>query len=286
MTAALPVSATAEQFLPKVLIADLEPSATNPRKTFDPQRLSEMARTISEHGILEPILARPLPGNKSGRLEIVAGERRWRAAQLAKRLDVPVILRPLTDKQALEIQTIENAQREDLHPLEQAAGYERLIKEFGYTPEKIADAIGKSRAHVFQIRKLGALSPKLREAFIAGEMDTTLATVFARVPGQSLQDAAWQKLKAEFRNGFSFRIGAEFVRKNFMLDLMRAPFNINDESLVVAAGACGKCPKRTGNQTDLFPTSRMETFAPIRSVSQPSARLPRRKRSRRSNPRA
>jgi hypothetical protein len=193
----------------------------------------------------------------------------------------------LTDKQALEIQTIENAQREDLHPLEQAAGYERLIKEFGYTPEKIADAIGKSRAHVFQIRKLGALSPKLREAFIAGEMDTTLATVFARVPGQSLQDAAWQKLKAEFRNGFSFRIGAEFVRKNFMLDLMRAPFNINDESLVVkppapaASARSGPAARRIYSRT-----SRMETFAPIRSVSRPSARRPRRKRSRRSNPRA
>jgi ParB/RepB/Spo0J family partition protein len=266
MTAALPISVTAEQFYPTIAVDDLQPSATNPRKTFDPQRLAEMAKTIAEHGILEPILARPLPGKldhehaKAGvvasarpKFEIVAGERRWRAAKLAKVATVPVIVRPLNDKQALEIQTIENAQREDLHPLEQAAGYERLIKDFGYTPEKIADAIGKSRAHVFQVRKLGALAPKLREAFVAGEMDTTLATVLARVPGQTLQEAAWKKLKDEFRNGFSFRVAAEFIRTNFMLDLMRAPFNINDEKLVAKAGACGKCPKRTGNQVDLFP---------------------------------
>jgi ParB/RepB/Spo0J family partition protein len=252
MTAALPQAVTAEHFRADVPIDELEPSSTNPRKTFDQQRLAEMAKTIADHGVLEPILARPMAG-KANRLEIVAGERRWRAAKLAKRAVVPVIVRPLTDKQALEIQTIENAQREDLHPLEQAAGYDRLIKQFGYTPEKIADAIGKSRAHVFQIRKLGQLSPKLREAFIAGEMDTTLATVLARVPGGTLQDAAWLQLKRHFRDGFSFRAAADFIRKTYMLDLMRAPFNINDAALVAKAGACGTCPKRTGNQPDLFP---------------------------------
>lgn len=258
MTAALPASALQPGYQ-LVPLDRLEASATNPRKTFDPARLAELAKTIGEHGVLEPILARPHPDKKksdAGIFEIVAGERRWRASQLAKKDTVPAIVRPLTDKQALEIQTIENAQREDLHPLEQADGYERLIKEFGYTPEKIADAIGKSRAHVFQIRKLKSLSPKLREAFVAGEMDTTLATVVARIPGSQLQDAAWQKLKAEFRNGFSFRVAADFIRKNFMLDLMRAPFNINDATLVAAAGECGKCPKRTGNQADLFPDVR------------------------------
>lgn len=231
----------------------LEPSPTNPRKTFDPERLAELARTVAEHGIVEPILARPHPTKKGEQLEIVAGERRWRAAELAKLEAVPVIVRPLTDKQALEIQTIENAQREDLHPLEQADGYERLIKDFGYTPEKIADAIGKSRAHVFQIRKLRSLAPKLREAFLAGDMDTTLATVFALVPGNSLQEKAWQEPQKQFSNGFSFRHAAEFVRKNYMLDLARAPFPIADATLHPQAGACGACPKRTGNQADLFP---------------------------------
>jgi ParB/RepB/Spo0J family partition protein len=255
MTAALPASALTPgfQLVPRTV---LEPSATNPRKTFDQARLAELARTIAEHGILEPILARPHPDKKkaaAGVLEIVAGERRWRAAEIAKRADVPAIVRDLSDKQALEIQTIENAQREDLHPLEQADGYERLIKDFGYTPEKIADAIGKSRAHVFQIRKLRNLAPKLREAFVADEMDTTLATVLARVPGAELQAQAWQDLKREFPKGFSFRIAADFVRRNYMLDLGRAPFNIQDASLVPSAGTCGGCPKRTGNQGDLFP---------------------------------
>jgi hypothetical protein len=127
-----------EHFRPAVSIDDLEPSSTNPRKTFDAQRLAELAKTIGEK----------------------ARDRR-RRAPLARRQARQARDRPrhrpaADDKQALEIQTIENAQREDLHPLEQADGYERLIKEFGYTPEKIADAIGKSRAHVFQIRKLRA----------------------------------------------------------------------------------------------------------------------------------
>jgi ParB/RepB/Spo0J family partition protein len=229
----------------------LVPSPTNPRKTFPEGPLAELAKTIAEHGVLEPILVRPLAGRP--KLEIVAGERRWRASRLAGRKEIPCIVRPLTDKQALEIQTIENAQREDLHPLEQAEGYERLIKDFGYTVEAIADAIGKSRPHVFQIRKLRHLAPKLREAFMNEEMDTTLATVFARVPGASLQEEAWQKIKREFPHGFSFRAAAEFVRKNYMLDLARAPFPIADATLNPKAGACGVCPKRTGNQADLFP---------------------------------
>lgn len=233
------------------------PSTTNPRKTFDDAKLAELAKSVATHDVLEPILARPHPlGGKAPALvkfEIVAGERRWRASQLAKRQEISAIVREMTDKQALEIQTIENAQREDLHPLEQAAGYDRLIKEFGYTPETIADAIGKSRAHVFQIRKLRHLSEPLRQRFIAGELDTTLATVFARVPGEALQARAWLDLKREYANGFSFRVAADFVRKNFMLDLTRAKFDIKDATLNKRAGACGECPHRTGNQVDLFP---------------------------------
>jgi ParB/RepB/Spo0J family partition protein len=253
MTAALPPTVTAEHFEAAVPITSLFPSETNPRKSFDEQRLAELAKTIAEKGVLEPILARPHPSKKGEALEIVAGERRWRAAKIAKLATVPVIVRPLGDKDALEIQTIENAQREDLHPLEQAAGYERLIKDYGYTAESIADKIGKTRAHVFQIRKLGALSPRLREAFVADEMDTTLATVLARVPSAAMQEQAWQELKRQHSDGFSFRIAADFVRKNYMLDLGRAPFPIADATLVAKAGACGACPKRTGSQPDLFP---------------------------------
>ncbi len=231
---------------------ELERWPGNPRQHFDEARLQELARSLSSgHGMIEPIVARPHPKH-AGKLEIAAGERRWRAAGIAKLDLVPVIVRKLDDKQMLELATIENAQREDLHPLEQADGYERLIKDFAYTPEKIADAIGKSRAHVFQIRKLRALAPKLREAFLAGEMDTTLATVVARVPSKELQEEAWRELKRQHRDGFSFRVAADFVRKNYMLDLGRAPFAIADATLVPAAGACNVCPKRTGNQPDLF----------------------------------
>lgn len=258
MTAALPAAVTVP---PSQGVFGFHPRTTlerwpgNPRQTFDEQALAELARSMAGHGMIEPIIARAHP-SKKGKLEIAAGERRWRASELAKMETVPVIVRELNDKQMLELATIENAQREDLHPLEQADGYERLIKEFGYTPEKIADGIGKSRAHVFQIRKLRALAPSMRKAFLDNEMDTTLATVVARVPSAQMQEQAWKALKDQFRDGFSFRIAADFIRKNYMLDLGRAPFNITDATLVAKAGACGVCPKRTGNQADLFPDVR------------------------------
>ena len=126
-------------------VAFLQPGRYQPRKTFDDQPLADLAASIKEKGILSPILVRPIGAD---RYEIVAGERRWRAAQIAKLHDVPVVVRELPDDQALEIAIIENVQRADLNAIEEGAAYEELITRFGRTQEDVAREVGKSRSHV------------------------------------------------------------------------------------------------------------------------------------------
>jgi ParB family chromosome partitioning protein len=126
-------------------VAFLQPGRYQPRKTFDEQPLADLAASIKEKGVLSPILVRPIGPD---RYEIVAGERRWRAAQIAKLHDVPVVVRELPDDQALEIAIIENVQRADLNAIEEGAAYEELITRFGRTQEDVAREVGKSRSHV------------------------------------------------------------------------------------------------------------------------------------------
>jgi ParB family chromosome partitioning protein len=125
----------------------LAPSPFQPRHHFDEVALDELAKSVSEKGIVQPLLIRPDP-KRPGRYEIIAGERRWRAAQRAQLHEVPAIVRDLNDEQTLEIALIENLQRQDLSPVEEALGYDRLQKEFGHTPERIGEIFGKSRSHV------------------------------------------------------------------------------------------------------------------------------------------
>ena len=126
-------------------VAFLQPGRYQPRMSFDEQPLAELAASIKEKGVLSPILVRPIGPD---RYEIVAGERRWRAAQIAKLHDVPVVIRELPDDQALEIAIIENVQRADLNAIEEGAAYEELISKFGRTQEDVAREVGKSRSHV------------------------------------------------------------------------------------------------------------------------------------------
>src|SRR5579863_9027371 len=130
------------QMLP---VASIVPNVNNPRKHFDKAALKDLAKTIAEHGVLEPLLCRPDPLDKHGKkFEIIFGERRWRAAKLAERAEIPVIVRSdIDDQKALEMMVIENDQREDVHPLEQSRGYQALIAG-GYTREQIAEKVGKS----------------------------------------------------------------------------------------------------------------------------------------------
>jgi ParB family transcriptional regulator, chromosome partitioning protein len=140
-------------------VAFLQPGQYQPRKTFDEQPLADLAASIREKGVLSPILVRPIGAD---RYEIVAGERRWRAAQIAQLHDVPVVVRELADDQALEIAIIENVQRADLNAVEEGAAYEELITKFGRTQEDVAREVGKSRSHVANTIRLLRLPEQVK----------------------------------------------------------------------------------------------------------------------------
>jgi len=134
----------------RLAIADIAANPDQPRRHFDEQAMAELVASVRAHGILQPILVRPY----SGRHQIIAGERRWRAAQVAGLHEVPVVVRPLDDRQVSEIALIENIQRADLNAIEEARGYQRLIAEHGHTQMVLADIVGKSRSHIANLLRL------------------------------------------------------------------------------------------------------------------------------------
>jgi len=153
----------------KVPVAFLRPNPRNPRQTFDETALQELADSIASKGILQPILARTIPG-VADRYEIIAGERRWRAAQRAGLHEVPILNVEADDKQALEFAIIENVQRSDLNPLDEALGYERLGTEFGYSQTDLAKVIGKSRSHVANMMRLLKLPEQTKSMLADGQL--------------------------------------------------------------------------------------------------------------------
>lgn len=152
-----------------------------PRWVFAEAELDELAASIQEKGVLQPILVRPAPG-LSGHFEIVAGERRWRAAQLASLLTLPALVRELNDIQVLEIGVVENVQRAALNPIEEATAYEQLIEVHGRTPGQVADAVGKSRAHVANSVRLLDLPPAARDYLMAGTISAGHARAILTAP--------------------------------------------------------------------------------------------------------
>jgi ParB family transcriptional regulator, chromosome partitioning protein len=140
----------------------------NPRRDFDPEQLEELTNSIREKGVMQPLLVRP--SEDPNLFELIAGERRWRAAQLAGLHDVPVIVREVDDKEALELAIIENVQRVDLNPLEEAQGYGQLIEQFDYTQQDLAQVIGKSRSHVANTLRLLRLPQDVRDMLARGEL--------------------------------------------------------------------------------------------------------------------
>lgn len=136
-------------------IEAIEPNPDQPRRSFDRAALEDLAASIREKGVIQPLIVRPSPRTVGG-FEIVAGERRWRAAQMAQLHELPVLIREFDDTEVLEIAIIENIQRADLNPVEEAAGYTQLMEKFGHTQEKLATALGKSRSHIANaVRLLG-----------------------------------------------------------------------------------------------------------------------------------
>jgi|SRR5579871_112872 len=149
-------------------IAFLKPNPLQPRRTFDAEELKGLAASIAEKGVLQPILVRPTGTPDS--YEIIAGERRWRAAQAAKLHEVPVIVRAISDAQSLEIAIIENVQRADLNAVEEAAAYQELMAKFRYTQEQVSDVVGKSRSHVANMLRLLKLPETVKSLISAGKL--------------------------------------------------------------------------------------------------------------------
>ncbi|WP_136657987.1 ParB/RepB/Spo0J family partition protein [Nitratireductor sp. XY-223] len=163
----------ADQFVPIEFVGR---NANNPRRQFDESDLEDLARSINQHGIVQPIVVRPMG---QGHYEIIAGERRWRAAQRAGLVEIPVLIRDVDDRTALEIAIVENVQRSDLNPLEEALGYEQLIAEHGYTQNDLGDIIGKSRSHVANSLRLLKLPEPVRDMLATGELTAGHARAIA-----------------------------------------------------------------------------------------------------------
>ncbi len=193
-----PLAAPSASGFQHVGIDQLVPGKFQPRHYFDDAELAALAASLDKSGVLQPLLVRPLETNDdaSGSVcyEIIAGERRWRAAQIAKLHSVPVIVQALSDAVALEVGIVENVQRSDLNPIEEAEGYQRLIEEFAYTQAELAQTIGKSRSHIANMIRLTAATPGVRDGLITGALSTGHARALL---GHSQADRLVKKIIAE-----------------------------------------------------------------------------------------
>ncbi|WP_323763798.1 ParB/RepB/Spo0J family partition protein [Marinovum sp.] len=150
-----------------VPVERISPNPDQPRRQFTQDALQELANSIAEKGVIQPLIVRP---QGEDRYEIVAGERRWRASQMAQLHEVPVIVREFTDTEVLEVAIIENIQRADLNPVEEAMGFRQLMDRFGHTQEKLAKALGKSRSHIANLLRLLTLPDEVRDMLQQGEI--------------------------------------------------------------------------------------------------------------------
>ena len=261
-TKAVPHVVSSIQDIP---LAKIRESKTNPRRVFDDTKLAELAENIRQHGVLQPILVRPLPEGEAGMYELVAGARRFRASKIAKRESIPATVRELTDAQALELQVIENVQRVDVHPLDEAQGYAALIQlqPNTYTVESIASRVGRSAAYVSGRLRLIQLIPEAKQAFYEDKLTVAHAFEVARLQPndqrRALQECfphhrnAGAILKDKRAEAVTVRELRGWVAREIHLDLTNAPFDPQDEKLLPAAGACSRCPKQTGSNPLLFP---------------------------------
>jgi ParB family chromosome partitioning protein len=200
-TAASRGSGIVEQMIP---IERISPNPEQPRKRFAQEDLDDLAASIKEKGVIQPLIVR---ARDDGTFEIVAGERRWRASQIAKLHELPVVVRSFTDVEVLEVAIIENIQRADLNSVEEAAGYRQLMDKFGHTQEKMAEALGKSRSHIANLLRLLNLPEPVLEMLRVGELSAGHAR--ALVPA----DDALKLAKQIIKGGLSVRATEALVKK-------------------------------------------------------------------------
>jgi ParB/RepB/Spo0J family partition protein len=235
-------------------------STFNPRKNFNAAKLAELTESVKASGVLQPILVRPLSGQRVAdterqvQFEIIAGARRFRASLDAGLKTVPAIVRTMDDETAMEAAILENLQRDDLTELEEAEGYDALMQHSGINADEVGAKIGKSRSYVYARLKLLDLSLECKQAMREGQIDASRALLIARIPDPTLQaKALTEATRKDWRGDTqSVRSLQAWLQTNVMLRLDRATFRITDSTLVKAAGSCKDCPKRTGANPDLF----------------------------------
>lgn len=237
------------EFMP---LENIKITKSNPRKVFDEEALDRLTENVKQHGVLTPILVRAIGENGSRRYELIAGERRLRAAKACGLKTIPAHVREMSDQEALEFMMIENLQRDNLHPMEEAEGFGRLHDQFQFSFDTLAERIGKSRSYVVQRMKLLDLVPTGRQAFWKDQLNITTAFLVARIPENLQEDALKKILRPVGQEPLSLGDVQRMLLREFTLNLSQAPFDIKDETLVKGAVACAACPKRTGNQSELF----------------------------------
>lgn len=191
----------------KVKLIDIEPNRDQPRKVFDEKALSELADSIAQHGVLQPLLVRPM---MDGGYQLVAGERRWRASRIAGLTEVPVVIKELTDSQVAEIALVENLQRENLNPLEEAQGYKELSERYGYTQEEVANIVGKSRSAVANALRLLGLADGVLQLINNGELSAGHAKAILYSEDEDYQ---LELAKLVVKEGLSVRETERLARK-------------------------------------------------------------------------
>lgn len=236
----------------QVPIGALMESPTNPRKFRDVAKDAELVESIKTSGIQQPLILRSLGivGRDRDKFEIVAGSRRYRAAKTAALDTVPAIVRELNDDQARELQQVENLQREDVHPLDEAAGFAELVRYFSGDIVRVALRVGKAESYIRQRMKLCELGKAGRDALAKGRILLSGAERLARIPEKQQAD-----ILVHYQHFSTIRTADidERIKREYFLDLHAAPWPKDDASLVSAAGACTACPKRTGFTPSLFP---------------------------------
>ncbi|PKP79585.1 MAG: chromosome partitioning protein ParB [Alphaproteobacteria bacterium HGW-Alphaproteobacteria-2] len=192
--------------LREIPIEHIRPNPEQPRRTFASEALEELAASIREKGVLQPLILRPDP-TTPGHYQIVAGERRWRAAQMARVHSVPAVLRDLNDTEVLEIAIVENIQRADLNPLEEALGYRQLMDRFGRTQEAMAQALGKSRSHIANLLRLLGLPAEVQDHLREGRLSSGHARALITAENPS------ELARRVIRDGLSVRALEALLRK-------------------------------------------------------------------------
>lgn len=249
---------------PTLKVDHIVPSTTN-RKNFDPEGLQLLAASIKAYGVLQPLLVRRLPASRLQETfedpetrhathEIIAGERRWRAARIAGIAAVPYLESTADGALPQVMQLLENIQREDLKPLDEARGIEALISDHGYTRPQVAEALGRGLTHVFESQRLLQLCPDAIAALQGGTLTRSVALLVAQRPTPALQAEFTKRVLTTGPEGgpMSYRSAKDLAARQYQTDLATAPFTLTDAALCPKAGACSQCHKRTGAAPELF----------------------------------